>query len=91
MNKLDTESEFANVKNYMIIVNAREKVWLEKSISFEQAVVLAFGIFKENANTSYTVTYSRGEGNKPDGSMVQGDVVKVKDKMIFNVTATDKS
>ena len=88
---MNKPEELAEVKDYKIIVIAREKVWLEKSISFEQAVVLAFGIFKENANTSYTVTYSRGEGNKPEGSMVQGDVVKVKDKMIFNVTATDKS
>lgn len=35
--------------------------------------------------------YRRGEGNKPEGSLVQGETVKIKDGMIFNVTATDKS
>lgn len=86
-----SSSELKTNKESTIIVNAREKIWLEKNISFEQVVVLAYGIFKENGNTSYTVTYSRGEGNKPEGSMVNGDIIKIKDKMIFNVTATDKS
>lgn len=87
----DEEIEPTEVKGYSIIMNAREKLWLEKTISFEQVVVLAFGIFKQNANTSYSVAYSRGEGNKPEGMMIVGDIIKVKDKMIFNVSTTDKS
>lgn len=75
----------------IIVVNGREKVWNEKEISFEQVVTLAFGSYVENDQIVYTVTYKRGEGSKPEGSMVKGDVVKVKDKMIFNVTKTDKS
>ena len=39
----------------------------------------------------FTVTYTRGEGHKPQGTLVEGETVKVKDGMIFNVTATDKS
>jgi Multiubiquitin len=39
----------------------------------------------------FTVTYRRGEGNKPEGTLVEGETVKVKEGMIFNVTATDKS
>jgi len=78
-------------KEYDIIVNAREKKWFEKKISFEQVVVLAFGIYEPNGSTSYTVTYKRGEDSKPEGSMVPGDVVPVKDKMIFNVSKTNKS
>ena len=78
-------------KEFDIIVNAREKKWYEKKISFEQVVVLAFGVFDNNESTSYTVTYKRGEDRKPEGSMVMGDSIVVKDKMIFNVTATNKS
>ena len=78
-------------KEVIIIVNGREKQWSEKEISFEQVVKLAFDNYVDNGTTMYTVTYKRGQGEKPEGSMVKGDAVKVKDKMIFNVTATDKS
>jgi hypothetical protein len=74
-----------------IIVNGREKPWHEKEISFEQVVVLAFGTYEENPNRIFTVTYKGGPDSNPQGSMVKGDKVYVKNKMIFNVTATDKS
>ncbi len=77
--------------SYTLIVNGREKEWNDKTISFEQVVELAFGTIQNNGRTAYTVTYTRGNNDKPQGSMVAGDVVKVKHNMIFNVTATDKS
>lgn len=76
---------------FIIIVNAREKVWNEADISFEQIVVLAFGVYDNNPNRGYTATYSRGWVPKPEGTMVKGSFVRVKNKMIFDVTATDKS
>lgn len=74
-----------------LIVNGREKPWAENEISFEQVVVLAFGSYDNNPNKVYTVTYDRGPRQNPEGSMVRGTKVFVKNKMIFNVTATDKS
>jgi Multiubiquitin len=74
-----------------IIVNARAKTWTEKDISFEQVVKLAFPTPPPGENIVYTVTYRKGEGHKPEGTLTQGESVKVKDGMIFNVTATDKS
>jgi uncharacterized protein YegP (UPF0339 family) len=74
-----------------IIVNGRPKQWSKKLISFEEVVVLAFGSYNNNPNVCYTITYSKGYHSKPEGSMVKGQEVKVKRKMIFNVTATDKS
>ncbi|WP_417355393.1 multiubiquitin domain-containing protein [Flavobacterium sp.] len=74
-----------------IIVNARPHIWKEMNISFEQLVVLAFGSYDNNPNRGYTVTYSRGWEPKPEGTMVKGSIVSVKNKMIFDVTATDKS
>jgi hypothetical protein len=79
------------VVEFTIIVNAREKVWKERTISFEQVVILAFGAFDCNPNKGYTVTYCKGVDPKPEGTMVRGSVVNVKNKMIFDVTATDKS
>ena len=74
-----------------IIVNGREKEWAEKTITFEQVVILAFGTYDNNPYKVYTVTYDRGPHQNPAGSMVKGDQVVVKNKIIFNVTATDKS
>lgn len=79
------------VKVHKIIVNGREKEFAGKEISFEEVIVLAFGEVSTNPNISYTVTYKRGEGNKPEGTLVAGESVKVKEGMIFNATATDKS
>lgn len=75
----------------VIIVNGREKPWNDKVITFEQLVILAFGSYDNNPNKVYTVTYDRGPHENPEGSMVKGDKVLIKNKMIFNVTATDKS
>lgn len=75
----------------ILIVNGREKHWAENEISFEQVVVLAFGSYDNNPNKVYTVTYDRGPHQNPEGSMVRETKVFVKNKMIFNVTATDKS
>jgi hypothetical protein len=75
----------------ILIVNGRSKPWTEKTIRFEQVVVLAFGTYDANPNKVYTVTYDRGPHENPEGTMVKGVTVDVKDKMIFNATATDKS
>ena len=74
-----------------IIVNGREGIWGERKISFEQVVKLAFGTIVNSDTTIYTVTYSKGPAENPKGSMVKGNVVKVRDGMVFNVTKTDKS
>jgi hypothetical protein len=78
-------------KTYTLIVNTREKTWIEKKISYEQIIVLAFGNYSNDENTVYTVTYSRGEKPKHEGSLVKGLEVTVKEGMVFNVTQTNKS
>ena len=76
-------------REFTIIVNGREKVVTTKELSFAEIVALA-GL-PTGPNICFTVTYRRGQGNKPEGTLVEGDSVKVKEGMIFNVTATDKS
>ena len=87
----ELENQIDSVKELAIIVNAREYSWTGKQISFEQLVVLSFGTFAPNSSTIYTITYAKGPDKKPGGSLVTGDVVDVKDKMVFNVTATSQS
>ena len=78
-------------KELTIIVNGRQKVVTEKEISFAEIVTLAFDNPPTGENIILTVTYHKGEGNKPEGTLIIGETVKVKGGMIFNVTATDKS
>jgi hypothetical protein len=76
-------------KPFTVVVNGREKVVTAKELSF--ADIVALSGLPGGPNTVFTVTYRRGEGKKPEGTLVDGDTVKVKDGMIFNVTATNKS
>ena len=89
----EIEHFYSKDKHYKItlIVNGRPKPWAEKTITFEQVVILAFGSYDANPNKVYTVTYDKGPHENPHGTMAKGDKVSVKDKMIFNVTCTDKS
>jgi hypothetical protein len=76
----------------VIIVNARQEHWHEKKITYDQVVKLAFPDYNpNNPNIVYTVTYKHGPHQNPEGSMVKGDSVFVHNKMIFNVSKTDKS
>ena len=50
-----------------------------------------FGAYDPNPNKIYTVTYSGGLPPKPEGSMIKGQTIQVKNKMNFDVSATDKS
>ncbi len=78
-------------KVFTILVNAREKTWKDKIISFDQVIILAFESISIDPDVSYTVTFKKGENNKPEGIMVKSDEVKVKDGMRFNVTQTNRS
>jgi hypothetical protein len=74
-----------------IIINARPYEVQAKEISFEEVVSLAYNNAPPSGQyVTITVTYSRGENGK-EGSMLPGDSVKVKHKMVFDVSATDRS
>ena len=92
MENLEKPNDLAvKVIKFSIIMNAVQKTWGEESISFEQVVILAFGSISADPNTIYTVTFKKGNNAKPEGSMVRGDYLKVKEGMIFNATSTSKS
>lgn len=84
-------SENEQSRQLTVVVNGREKIVAQRELSFRELVALAFDNPATTGNTIYTITYRRGEGNKPEGTLVEGESVKVKNGMIFNVTATDKS
>lgn len=77
-------------KEIKIVVNGREKTVPKEDMSFMEIVALAYPNPQTGPNIAYTVSYRRGHGNKT-GTLVEGDTIKVKDGMIFDVTKTDKS
>jgi len=78
-------------KAITIIVNGREETTLLKEISSEVLVEFAFDDPPTGEFICFTITYRNGQGNKPEGTLAEGESVKTKKGMIFNVTATDKS
>lgn len=81
----------AQPRKYTIIVNGQKKTVTTKKVSFDEIVKLAFPTPPEGANILYTVSYEDGPRINPQGSLKEGQTVFVKNWMIFNVTATDKS
>ena len=79
-------------KTTTIIVNGVRRETREKRLSFEEIIKLAFGQYDPADNVAYTVTYSYKKGHHNDkGILVVGDLVKVKEGMVLNVTKTTRS
>jgi hypothetical protein len=76
-------------KTVTIVVNGRRHEVRKGELTFTEIVMLAN--LPTGPNIVYTVTYRKGDGHRPEGSLVEGESVRVKNGMIFNVTATDKS
>lgn len=74
-----------------IIVNGRERQVTDKELTYEDVVRLAYDNPPTGPNVQITVTFRRGHGEKPEGSLIEGARVRVKEGMIFNVAHTDKS
>lgn len=74
-----------------IIVNGKEITVEVKKLSFEELVKLAFETPPTGTDICFTITYRNGPKQNPDGILGKGEKVRIKNRMIFNVTATDKS
>lgn len=74
-----------------IVVNGRRKEVDVRRISFEEVVALAFSTPPTGAEVQFTIQYTRGPEHKPSGTLVEGQSVKVKNGMEFDVTPTNRS
>jgi hypothetical protein len=76
----------------LIIVNGRQKtVQKNAQISFWDIVKLAFDTPQIGDGIQYTVQFTRGGSEKPSGALVEGQSVKGKADMEFDVTPTNRS
>jgi len=85
------ERFLTRTREYRIFVNTRPKEVSTPTLGFWEVVKLAFPQAVPNTTTYYTITYKRGPKTNPEGSLVAGETVHIKDGMLFNVTPTDKS
>jgi Multiubiquitin len=76
---------------FPIIVNAEEVTVTGHRLTFEEVVRFAFGAEAENPDKSFTVTYRKSAEAKHDGTLVEGQVVTIKEGTVFNVTPTTRS
>lgn len=78
-------------KTVTIYVEGTPHEWPKDEITYTEVVTLEFPDFAQHPEITYTVTYTRGHGNKPEGALAKGAAVKVKDGMRFNVTDSGQS
>ncbi|GHT35945.1 hypothetical protein AGMMS49574_26630 [Bacteroidia bacterium] len=77
------------IKGVEIIVNQSIKKYDKPKIAFEEVVRLANGSY--DPNRGYTVKYSDGPKENPNGLMSKGTEVFVKHNMNFNVRSNHQS
>ncbi len=78
-------------KKVTIVVNGTPKRTDRETLSFDDVVAFAFPDPPTGEFICFTMTYRGGGGRKPEGSLVEGGSVKIKEGTVFNVTVTDKS
>jgi len=79
-------------KTVTIYVEGAPHEWPKnQDISYAQVVTLEVPDYPQHPETTYSVTYRNGHGDKPAGILSPGAAVKVKEGEIFNVSPTGQS
>jgi hypothetical protein len=82
---------FFSQKAVTISVNGEPYETTETRLSFENLVKIAFPVPPSGELIEFTITYRNGPSTHPKGTLTAGHSVKLKNKMIFDVTPTDRS
>lgn len=78
-------------KTVTIIVEGSPHPWPKEEITYAEVVTLEVPNYPQHPEITYAVKYKKGPGNKPEGVLVPGASVKVKDRMEFSVSETGQS
>ncbi len=78
-------------RNIVIFVNGRPVEWNKRTISFEEAITIAFGKYDPAPHIAYTVSYFDGPNNAREGTLTKGHSIPVKDGEKINADRTDRS
>lgn len=88
---LKKDDHFYSQKAVIVGVNGEPFETTETRLSFEELVKIAFPIPPTGTCIEFTVTYRDGPPANPKGTLTAGHSVKIKNRMKFDVTATDRS
>jgi hypothetical protein len=83
--------EAEHPKVICIVINGRQKEVHKTHLNYEEVVHLAFPSPVVGAAVQFTVQYTRGPEKEPTGTLIEGQSVKIKDGMEFDVTQTNRS
>lgn len=78
-------------KTVTIIIDGTPYEVEKADMTYVELVTLADPEYPQHPETTYSVTYKRGHGNKPEGTLSPGGTLKIKDGMVFNVSRTGQS
>lgn len=78
-------------KGFRIIVDGTPHVIQTEEITFDEIVDIAYPSGGRGDLITYTVSFYEGGGRPAEGSLIEGEKVKIKDGTVFNVTRTDRS
>jgi len=79
------------VVNITIRVNTRPRQVHQRELGYWEIVRIAFPDAQPSQTALYTVTYSHGPRENPEGNLQPLHVVVLKNGMVFHVTPTDRS
>jgi hypothetical protein len=89
--RLKLDEHFYSQKVFTIIVDTEAKEVAKNRLTFDDVVKLAFETPPAGPNILITVDYGMGPPENPQGSLRKGQSVHIKNGMVFDVSATDRS
>jgi hypothetical protein len=88
---LKENEHFYSQKVIEIAVNGQAKEVAETKLTFNELIKLAFPTLPTGDNIMFTVRYRHGPKQNPSGTLLEGESVRIKNGMIFDVTQTVRS
>ncbi|MNG23051.1 hypothetical protein D3C84_1076120 [compost metagenome] len=83
---------FAAVEiNIKVFVNTQQVIVHSRNLTYWEVVRLAYPEAVPDPNAQFTVTFAKGHEGNSMTNLVDGQHVRIKKGMHFNVTPTDKS
>jgi len=86
-----TEHLVTRARTFVIFVNTRRKTTIKPSLTFEELILLAFENPPTGEGVQFTIQFTRGPEANASGTLLEGQSVKVKNGMEFDVTPTNRS
>ena len=78
-------------KIYKIFVNTREKEVSTNTLTYDDVVILAFGVIPTGDGIRITILFHHADQHPAEGTLLLGQTVKIKNNNNIDVTQTNRS